>query len=39
MRERAEMAGGWLRLTSSAGTGTTVEFWIPDQREEAERAA
>jgi PAS domain S-box-containing protein len=39
MRERAQMAGGWLRLTSAAGTGTTVEFWIPDQREETDRAA
>ena len=39
MRERAEMAGGWLRVTSSAGNGTTVEFWIPDRSEEAEHAA
>ena len=39
MRERAEMAGGWLRLTSAAGKGTTVEFWIPDQGEVAGRAA
>lgn len=39
MRERAEMAGGWLRVTSAAGTGTTVEFWIPDRPEAAERAA
>jgi len=39
MRERAEMAGGWLRLTSSAGKGTTVEFWIPDRSEEVEHAA
>jgi signal transduction histidine kinase len=39
MRERAEMAGGWLRLTSTTGKGTTVEFWIPDQGEVAARAA
>jgi signal transduction histidine kinase len=39
MRERAEMAGGWLRLSSGTGKGTTVEFWIPNQREVAERAA
>jgi PAS domain S-box-containing protein len=39
MRERAEMAGGWLRLTSAAGKGTTVEFWIPDRGEVAEHAA
>ena len=30
MRERAEVAGGWLRLESAPGAGTHVEFWIPD---------
>jgi PAS domain S-box-containing protein len=30
MRERAEMAGGWFRITSSSGNGCLVEFWIPD---------
>lgn len=29
MRERAEMAGGWWRLHSELGEGTTVEFWLP----------
>ncbi len=29
MRERAEMAGGWWRVESSPGRGTTVECWIP----------
>ena len=29
MRERAELAGGWLRVSSERGAGTTVEFWIP----------
>jgi signal transduction histidine kinase len=29
MRERAELAGGWLRV-SSGPTGTTVEYWVPD---------
>lgn len=29
MRERAELAGGWLRIDSTAGAGTTVECWIP----------
>jgi signal transduction histidine kinase len=29
MRERAEMAGGWWRLESEPGAGTTVEFWLP----------
>ena len=33
MRERAEMAGGWFRITSSAGNGCVVEYWIPDARE------
>jgi PAS domain S-box-containing protein len=30
MRERATLAGGWSRVTSSPGAGTTVEFWIPE---------
>jgi PAS domain S-box-containing protein len=30
MRERAETAGGWWSVRSQAGTGTTVEFWVPD---------
>jgi PAS domain S-box-containing protein len=29
MRDRVEMAGGWLRLDSAEGKGTTVEFWVP----------
>ena len=29
MRERAELAGGWLRLSPRPGGGTTVECWIP----------
>jgi PAS domain S-box-containing protein len=29
MRERAEMAGGWLRVDSTPGRGTTVEAWVP----------
>jgi len=29
MRERAEMAGGWCRVESAPGRGTTVECWIP----------
>jgi signal transduction histidine kinase len=39
MRERAEMAGGWFRITSSAGEGCAVEYWIPDAREEVPHAA
>jgi len=29
MRERVELAGGWLRI-DSAPDGTAVRFWIPD---------
>jgi PAS domain S-box-containing protein len=29
IRERADLAGGWLRVNSTPGEGTTVEFWIP----------
>jgi PAS domain S-box-containing protein len=29
MRERAQMAGGWCRIESTPGAGTTVEFWVP----------
>ena len=27
--ERAELAGGWSRVTSTPGEGTTVECWLP----------
>jgi PAS domain S-box-containing protein len=29
MHERARLAGGWSRIESTPGKGTTVEFWIP----------
>jgi PAS domain S-box-containing protein len=29
MRERAELAGGWLRVLGSSGEGTRVECWLP----------
>jgi PAS domain S-box-containing protein len=29
MRERAEMAGGWLQVQSVPEEGTTVEAWVP----------
>jgi PAS domain S-box-containing protein len=29
MVERAELAGGWARVTSVPGTGTTIECWLP----------
>jgi PAS domain S-box-containing protein len=28
-RERAQLAGGWCRIESSPGVGTTVDYWIP----------
>jgi signal transduction histidine kinase len=30
MRQRAELAGGWLRIESIVGGGTTVTAWVPD---------
>lgn len=39
MRERAEMAGGWFRITSSKGNGCLVEYWIPDSKEGVSDAA
>jgi PAS domain S-box-containing protein len=29
IKERAELVGGWCRIESCPGTGTTVEFWVP----------
>jgi PAS domain S-box-containing protein len=29
MVERAELAGGWVRVLSKPGAGTTVECWLP----------
>ncbi len=34
MRERVELAGGWWRVESARGAGTTVEFWLPARREQ-----
>jgi signal transduction histidine kinase len=31
MRERADMAGGWLEVNSDTGDGTVVEFWLPGE--------
>jgi signal transduction histidine kinase len=28
MREQAAMAGGWCRVASAPGMGTTVELWL-----------
>jgi signal transduction histidine kinase len=37
MSERARAAGGWWRVNSAPGTGTTVEFFVPDDRPADER--
>ena len=29
MKERAQLAGGWCRITSEPGAGARVEFWVP----------
>jgi PAS domain S-box-containing protein len=29
MKERAELAGGWLKVHSTPGVGTTIESWVP----------
>jgi hypothetical protein len=29
MRERALLAGGWLRIDAAPGRGTSVEVWVP----------
>jgi signal transduction histidine kinase len=30
MRERAELSGGWWKVVSAQGDGTSVEFFVPD---------
>jgi PAS domain S-box-containing protein len=39
MRERAELAGGWLRLTSGPDGGTVIEFWVPELDQARREAA
>ena len=39
MRERAEIGGGWCRLTSEPGHGTEVLTWVPTARSDVTRAA
>ncbi len=36
MIERAELVGGWCRVTSAADAGTTVECWLPSEGERTE---
>ena len=37
MRQHAELAGGWCRVHSVPGEGTTVEAWVPGEPVEAIR--
>jgi len=37
MRERAEAAGGRFALSSSPGSGTLVDFWMPEPNGDASR--
>jgi signal transduction histidine kinase len=30
LKERALMAGGWYKIESQPGSGTRIEFWMPD---------
>jgi PAS domain S-box-containing protein len=39
MRERAEIAGGWWRLTSEPGHGTEILTWVPASRDGVPSAA
>ena len=39
MRERAEIAGGWWRVTSEPGHGTEISTWVPAPRDEDASAA
>jgi signal transduction histidine kinase len=32
MRERAEMAGGWFKIDTRPGGGTSVQFWVPAEK-------
>ncbi|MFN2544684.1 MAG: GAF domain-containing protein [Actinomycetota bacterium] len=34
IRQRAETAGGWCRIESDPGAGTTVTCWVPASRKE-----
>ena len=39
IRERAEMAGGWTKLWSLPGQGTTLDVWLPDEQADPSRLA
>jgi signal transduction histidine kinase len=39
IRERAEIAGGWTKLWSLPGQGTTLDVWLPDEESDPSRLA
>jgi signal transduction histidine kinase len=39
MRERAELAGGWLQIHTAADTGTILEAWVPDDEDPSDADA
>jgi signal transduction histidine kinase len=39
IRERAEMAGGWTKLWSLPGQGTTLDVWLPPEEADPSRIA
>ena len=36
MRERAQIAGGWWKMESRPGSGTSISFWLPDVQQAPE---
>lgn len=36
MRERAQIAGGWWKMESRPGSGTSISFWLPDVQQTPE---
>jgi PAS domain S-box-containing protein len=36
MRERAQIAGGWWKMESRPGSGTSISFWVPDVQQAPE---
>jgi signal transduction histidine kinase len=39
MRERATLAGGWVRVESAPGEGTTVQAWVPSRQTDEDSSA
>ena len=36
MRERAQIAGGWWKMESRPGSGTSISFWLPNVQQAPE---